>query len=157
MSVVALDQTTLFERTTPTVPIFVDESGRKSRRARHLGRAVRICVLAYFSMVVASFAGVSLVPRLSLPGIGTLSPPTAPPGLPPLAAGAMSTPTHDLEAPSQPARPSARQAPSSGAGTTGEVSTGAQRGVRGGAITPEGSISPGSMRGGTGGDRKSVV
>ncbi|MBA2751177.1 MAG: hypothetical protein H0U41_02930 [Actinobacteria bacterium] len=147
----ALDQTSVVERSFPAVPVFVDESGRKSRRTRRVARAVRICLLVYFSLVVASFAGVSLVPRLSLPGLGNLLPPTAAPGLPPLDANALSTPTADLGTASQPARGDARLAPPAESGTTPGASFNARAGVPAGILPPQqqGQSSPGSAGVGT--------
>src|SRR5205807_200324 len=80
-------------------PVFVDHSGRRWRHVRRLARVVRVCLLVYFLLVVGSFARLSFVPRLSLPGLGNLLPPTVPRGLAPLGVDVLSTPAPGRDAP----------------------------------------------------------
>lgn len=67
-------------------PVFVDDSGGKRRRTRRLSKIGGTLVLAYFLVVAASFSRAPWVPRLSLPGVGNLLPPTGPPAIPRLGS-----------------------------------------------------------------------
>lgn len=91
--------------------VFVDASGRRSRRLRWVGRAVGLAVLAYLVVLGASFARAPWAPHVDLPGIGSLTPPNGVIPPPRLGARAATTP-----APSIPTSPASSAGSGSGAG-----------------------------------------
>jgi hypothetical protein len=88
-------------------PIFVDQSGRRRLHVRRVGRVIRVCVLVYFLLVAAGFAKLSSVPRLSLPRVGSILPPTPPRGSAALGPNALFTPASATGAPTQLVDPGA--------------------------------------------------
>jgi len=59
-------------------PVFVDDSGRRRRRARRWGRLLGLLCLAYLALVGASFARAPWLSRILLPGVAELLPLPAP-------------------------------------------------------------------------------
>ena len=57
-------------------PVFVDDSGRRRRRARVIGGAIAIAVLGYVAVVALTFAGAPGFGGLGLPGLAPLSQPS---------------------------------------------------------------------------------
>lgn len=114
--------------TTPPVPVFLDESGRRRRIVRWAGAAVGVLFLGYIGLVAASFTRAPFVRQLALPGIGSPAPGNgANPRPPQLGTGAVAIPQPDLSVtiPASPATtaPAARTAtPSGGTATTATTS-----------------------------------
>lgn len=86
----------------PTTAIFVDETGRKWRRARRAGWAVAAFVGLYFVLLVAGVARAPWVPHLALPGVGNVLPATGPRLPPALGPEAAVAPAPNLTVPAGP-------------------------------------------------------
>jgi hypothetical protein len=75
-------------------PVFVDDSGRRRRRARRLGRLLGLLCLGYLALVGTSVARAPWLSRILLPGVAELLPLPAPQAADPvLANGPASAPT----------------------------------------------------------------
>ncbi|GGQ78812.1 hypothetical protein Saso_53640 [Streptomyces asoensis] len=110
-------------------PVFVDESGRRSRRLRWLGAAVGVLCSVYALVIVATLvSGNSGAPWLPLPGLDSDTP-----------AGKVET----SAVPSASASPSGSADAVPGAGTTGAAATASS--ASGAAAEPSGAAT-GSAR-----------
>ncbi|MEU9265138.1 hypothetical protein AB0E04_06720 [Streptomyces sp. NPDC048251] len=111
----------------PGTPVFVDESGRRSRRLRRLGVAVGIACSVYALVIVATLvSGNSSAPWLPLPGQGDDTP-----------AGKVET----SSVPSVSESPSGSDRAAPNAGASDSVPTASSLG--GATVVPGASASPG--------------
>ncbi|MFD9389228.1 hypothetical protein ACFWBB_00360 [Streptomyces sp. NPDC060000] len=107
-------------------PVFVDESGRRSRRLRWLGAAIGVICSGYALVIVATLvSGNSSAPWLPLPGQGDDTP-----------AAKVET----SSVPSAPASPSGSYGAAPGAGTSASAATVSSAG--GAAHVPGATASP---------------
>ncbi|MFF3201104.1 hypothetical protein [Streptomyces sp. NPDC002962] len=114
---------------TPGTPVFVDESGRRSRRLRRLGVAVGIACSVYALVIVATLvSGNSSAPWLPLPGQGDDTP-----------AGKVETST----VPSVSGSPSGSDRAAPNAGSSNSVPTASSMG--GATDKPGATASPGGI------------
>src|SRR5436190_12001930 len=58
--------------------VFVDPTGRRAASLRWVARLLTAGGTLYFVLLLASFARAPWVPRVSMPGLGALLPPTEP-------------------------------------------------------------------------------
>ena len=87
---------------TAPPPVFVDDTGRRRRRGQRVGRVVGACFLSYVLLLGASLARAPWVPRVTLPGVGSLLAPDDP--VPPrLGPDALSSPLPELRPAAAPA------------------------------------------------------
>jgi len=84
------------ELRSPAVAVFVDETGRKRRRARRVGWVLAGLVGVYFVLLIASIARAPWVPHVALPGVGNALPATSPRLPPALGPRAVVSPAPDL-------------------------------------------------------------
>ncbi|GAB7106784.1 hypothetical protein JCM4814A_50980 [Streptomyces phaeofaciens JCM 4814] len=110
-------------------PVFVDESGRRSRRLRRLGAAVGVACSVYALVIVATLvSGNSSAPWLPLPGVDDDTP-----------AGKVET----SPVPSASASPSGSAGAAPSAGPTGSATAASSTG--GATATPGATTSPGQL------------
>lgn len=100
-----------------TRSVFVDPSGRRAGRLRWLGRGIALVGLAYLVILGGSFARAPWAPHLSLPGIGSITPPALKAAPPSLGAQALRTPAPVVSAGSGTSGPA--PGPSQGNGGSG--------------------------------------
>ncbi|HZT65211.1 MAG TPA: hypothetical protein VFA11_05430 [Acidimicrobiales bacterium] len=91
-------------------PVFVDETGRRRRRAARAGRTLAVLIVAYLVLLGISFARPPWAPRLSLPGVGTVLGPAGQHRPPSLGPSAKVSPLPNLN-PAAPAPPAPAPAP----------------------------------------------
>lgn len=118
--------------------VFVDPSGRRATRLRWLGRGLALLGLAYLVILGGSFARAPWAPHLSLPGIGSITPPALKAAPPALGAQALSTPAPIVSAGPSTNGPAPGRSPgngSSGGSRTGTPTTAGSSGGTGTATT----------------------
>ena len=108
--------------------VFVDDTGRRWRRARRIGQVLGVCFLAYLLLLGASLARAPWVPQVSLPRVGNLLAPEDP-IIPSLGPAAVTTPLQD-----SPAGTGHGAAATDSGGDPGAVATAAR--VRSGSAAP---------------------
>ncbi len=79
------------------LPVFVDETGRRWRRLRWVGRAAAACILAYLFLLGASFARAPWAPHLTLPGLGPVLAEPGPGASADLGGDSQNVPAPDLK------------------------------------------------------------
>lgn len=101
----------------PGPPVFVDETGRRWRRVRWVGRAAAGGLLAYMFLLAASFARAPWAPHLTLPGLGPVLAAPGPDVAADLGGNSQKVPAPDLE--TTVARPPVASLPPSSPGLAG--------------------------------------